>query len=290
LRPRARPWVPVETAAAAFGQGVSVTNVQMAMALAAIANRGRLLQPILVKRVTDSAGTVLTDATPRLRRKVISPRVARLVTEMMTSVTEGEGTGVEAAIDGFRVAGKTATAQKTDPATGRYNDTHYVASFFGFVPASRPRIVVAVVIDEPMAGTTAGGAVAAPVFRRVAERTLRYLGVRPRGTKSVKLTKVAEYAKDGDPATNAYAVLQGAKGAPPPPVTDVADDTAPTQRGRTKVPDIIGLPVRAALRATVEAGLAPVVHGSGRLSRTDPPASTQVPKGSKLILVFESQI
>ena len=112
LRPRGRPWVPVETATAAFGQGVSVSNIQLTMATAAIANRGRLLEPILVKKVTDSTGVVLTEASPKLRRRVISQRVARLMREMLVSVTEGEGTGVEAAIPGFRVAGKTATAQK----------------------------------------------------------------------------------------------------------------------------------------------------------------------------------
>ncbi|MCA9625931.1 MAG: penicillin-binding protein 2, partial [Myxococcales bacterium] len=112
LRPRGRPWVPVETAAAAFGQGVSVSNIQLAMAMSAVANQGRLLEPILVKKITDSTGVVLTEASPKLRRRVVSPRVARLVTEMLSSVTEGEGTGVEAAVPGFRVAGKTATAQK----------------------------------------------------------------------------------------------------------------------------------------------------------------------------------
>lgn len=287
LRPRARPWVPVETAAAAFGQGVSVTNIQLAMAMGAVANRGRLLEPILIKKITDSTGLVLTEATPKLRRRVLGPRTARLVSEMLASVTEGEGTGVEAAIPGFRVAGKTATAQKIDRATGRYNDTHYVASFLGFVPVKRPRLVVSVVIDEPMAGTTAGGAVAAPVFRRIAERSLRYLGVRPHGTKSMKLTEVAKIAKAEDPAEGAYSVIDDAVGDAPMTVPNPGGEG--NGEGSVAVPDVAGLPMRRAVQTVLEAGLEPIIDGSGRVERTEPPLGSRVPKGSKLVIVFEPQ-
>jgi len=245
------------------------------MALAALANKGRLLEPIIVKKITDSTGIVLHEASPKVRRRVVSPRIARLLAEMMVSVTEGEGTGVEAAIPGFRVAGKTATAQKSDPATGRYNDTHYVASFMGFVPADRPRLAVSVVIDEPMAGTTSGGAVAGPVFRRVVEMSLRYLGVRPRGTRTMNLAKLAKKPKK----------LKGTKGAArgttPVPTADY------TGRGGVRVPKLRGQAVRSAVQALVEAGLVPVVRGSGRLARTEPPIGTRVVRGSKVTLVFE---
>ncbi len=286
LRPRARPWVPVETASAAFGQGVSVTNVQLTMALAAMANRGRLLEPILIRRVTDSSGATLMASAPKVRRRVVSARVARLVGEMMTSVTEGEGTGVEAAVPGFRVAGKTATAQKIDPATGRYKDGSYVASFIGFVPAQRPRLVVSVVIDEPSAGTHAGGVVAGPVFRRVAEMALRYLGVRPKGTKSMKLADVAEHAKGEDPAEVAYQVIKGVE--PTPAARDKKVQARAIKRGgKVRIPDIAGYPVRAAVKTVFSLGLMPNVEGSGSLARTDPPFGTMVPSGSTLTLVFE---
>ncbi|MBW2527940.1 MAG: PASTA domain-containing protein [Deltaproteobacteria bacterium] len=291
LRPRARPWVPVETAAAAFGQGISVTNVQLAMALAAVANKGRLLEPILVSKVTDSTGVVLTEATPRVRRRVISSRVARLIAEMMTSVTEGEGTGVEAAIDGFRVAGKTATAQKIDPDTGRYKDGSYVAAFIGFVPAKQPRLVVSVVIDEPMGGVYSGGEVAAPVFRRVSEMALRYLGVRPRGTRAVKLAEVSEYAKGDDPATTAYAVIKEASGGDEEATAEPAPAAQPPAQGQkgVRVPDLGGMPVRAAVQRALELGFAPRVIGTGRLARVEPEAGTLVAKGAELTLVFEPQ-
>lgn len=285
LRPRSRSWVPVETAAAAFGQGVSVTNLQMAMAAAALANQGRLLEPLLISKVTDASGLVLSEATPQVRRQVVSPRVARMMAEMLSSVTEGEGTGVEAAIPGFRVAGKTATAQKIDPATGRYNDINYVTSFVGFVPADRPRIVVSVVIDEPSAGANSGGSVAAPVFRRVAELTLQYLGVRPDGTRAVKLTDVAEYAKVDDPAKAAHAVFDAKRAEREP--NEAKPEAELRGRESVKVPSVEGFPVRSAMQTVFEKGLVPVIEGTGRLVRTEPAIGTRVAKGSKLVLVFE---
>lgn len=150
LRPRSRPWVQVETASAAFGQGIGVTNMQMAMAAAALANGGELMEPLLVRKVTTSSGEIVRDVAPHVRRRVVSKEVARAVSEMLVAVTEGEGTGTEAAIDGYRVAGKTATAQKSDPKTGRYSIDKYIGSFVGFVPAEKPVVAIAVTLDEPM--------------------------------------------------------------------------------------------------------------------------------------------
>jgi cell division protein FtsI (penicillin-binding protein 3) len=167
LRPRGRPWVQVETASASFGQGISITNVQLAMATAAIANGGELMEARLIRRVTTADGELVRDSSPRIRRRVVSERVAKQLAEMLIAVTEDGGTGGEAAIDGYRVAGKTATAQKTDPNNGRYSRDNYVASFSGFVPAHTPEVAIAVTIDVPRVDH-AGGSVAAPVFRRVA--------------------------------------------------------------------------------------------------------------------------
>ncbi|MDI1481520.1 penicillin-binding protein [Polyangium sp. y55x31] len=287
LRPRGRPWVSVETAAASFGQGISVTTLQLTMAMAAIANGGKLLEPVLIKRVTDGGGTMLSETQPRVRREAVSPTVAKLMSEMLVAVTEGEGTGVEAAIPGFRVAGKTGTAQKIDPATGRYTDTHYVASFAGFVPADKPRLVIAVVLDEPLGGTYGGGSVAAPVFRRIGEMALRYLGVTPRGSVPMKLSEVSDRAKVGDPATSTYQVLTEARAAVAPITAGVVTPSAPMKSGETRVPDLTGQPVREAIRAATAAGLTPTAFGTGRLSRVEPPAGTVLPKGSAVKLFFE---
>lgn len=286
LRPRGRPWVQVETAAAAFGQGISVTTLQLAMATAAIANGGRLLEPVLVKRLTDGTGVTLTEASPRVRRDTVPSSVAKMMSEMLVAVTEGEGTGVEAAIPGFRVAGKTATAQKIDPATGKYTDTHYVASFVGFVPAERPRLAIAVVLDEPMGGTYAGGSVAGPVFRRVGEMALRYLGVTPRGSVPMKLSEVTEQS-GGDLAANTYQVLGEARAAAAPISSAVVTPSAPLKTGEVRLPDLTGLPAREAVRSAAALGLSPSVEGTGRLARQEPPAGSVLAKGSIVKLIFE---
>jgi cell division protein FtsI (penicillin-binding protein 3) len=286
LRPRGRPWVQVETAVAAYGQGLSATTLQMAMAIAAIANNGRLLEPVMVKRVNDGTGVTLSEAAPRVRRDAVPASVAQMVSEMMVSVTEGEGTGIEAAIPGFRVAGKTGTAQKIDPATGKYTDAHYVASFIGFVPVEKPRLAMAVVLDEPMGGTHAGGWIAAPVFRRVGEMALRYLGVTPRGSVPVKLSALSDKAKEGDLAESTYQVLGEARAAETPTV-GVVTPSAPMRPGEARVPDFSGWPTREAVKTAVGLGLTPSVEGTGRLSRQDPPAGTVLPKGSTVKLYFE---
>lgn len=286
LRPRGRPWVQVETAIAGYGQGISVTTLQLAMGVAAVANGGRLLEPSLVKRVDDGTGVTLSEAAPRVRRDAVPAPTAQLISSMLVSVTEGEGTGVEAAIPGFRVAGKTGTAQKIDPTTGKYTDAHYVASFVGFVPAEKPRLAIAVVLDEPIGGAHAGGSVAAPVFRRVGEMALRYLGVTPRGSVPMKLSDLSAKARAGDPAESTYEVMGEAREARAK-APGVVTPSAPMLRGETKVPDLSGFPAREAIKAAVGLGLAPSVEGTGRLSRQDPPAGTVLPKGSTVKLFFE---
>lgn len=287
LRPRARPWVQVETAVAAYGQGIGVSTLQLAMGMAAVANNGRLLEPVLVKRVSDGTGVTLSDATTHVRRDAVPPQVAQLMSEMLVAVTEGEGTGVEAAIPGFKVAGKTGTAQKIDPATGRYTDTHYVSSFTGFVPAEKPRLVIAVVLDDAIGGAHGGGSVAGPVFRRVGEMALRYLGVTPRGTVPMKLSELAQRARTGDVAASTYRVLAEGKPLDPAAPTPAMPGAAPARAGEARVPDFAGWPQREAVKTVVGLGLVPTVEGTGRLSRQQPPAGTVLPKGSTIKLVFE---
>jgi cell division protein FtsI (penicillin-binding protein 3) len=282
LRPRGRPWVQVETAAAAFGQGIGVTNLQMAMAAAALANGGELMEPIIVRKVTTATGEVVRESAPRVRRRVVSRRVTNAVTEMMIAVTEGEGTGVEAAIDGYEVAGKTATAQKTDPATGRYSLDRYIASFVGYVPAKKPVVAIAVMVDEPMV-EHAGGAVAAPIFRRVAQAALKYRGLTPQSTERVD---VATLSQKPDPATAAYAMLRAAAGKKPP-VQEGSPVKAKVGAGQVRVPDMTGWPLREAVRQLLELGVKPRVSGTGLLARQEPGPGGVVDKGATVLLVFE---
>jgi cell division protein FtsI (penicillin-binding protein 3) len=153
-----------------IGQGIAVTPIQMAAAYGAIANGGVWLQPHLVDRVEGSERVA-----PRERR-VLSEETARQLTRMLRGVVE-EGSGTYARVPGYRVAGKTGTAAKPDP-NGGYSDTRYVASFVGFAPASRPRLVVLVTVDEPR-GAIWGGTVAAPPFAEIAHFSLQYLEIPP---------------------------------------------------------------------------------------------------------------
>ncbi|MCU0693174.1 MAG: transpeptidase family protein [Polyangiaceae bacterium] len=283
LRPRNRPWVQVETAAASFGQGISVTTLQLAMAMGAIANRGRLMEPMLVRRVTDGMGNVVRETPSRVVREAVSPNVARVVSEMLVAVTEGEGTGIEAAVPGFKTAGKTATAQKTDPATGKYSVDLYTASFIGFVPADRPRIAIAVVLDEPMI-THAGGAVAAPVFRRVAQAALRYMGVSTGQEESVPLSEVGDAI---DPAQSAYAAVGSSQPLPPPPIDPVVAAPQVADKGAKAVVDVTGMAAASALRLLMEQGLVPRISGSGRVIRQDPNPGSMVPPTTVIQLFLE---
>ncbi|MBI2893032.1 MAG: PASTA domain-containing protein [Deltaproteobacteria bacterium] len=173
-----RRWRDADTASAAFGQGISMSSFQLTMAVAAVANGGKLMRPLLVKRILDSRGETAEELLPRVRRRVIPETTARLIADMLTAVTEDGGTGIEGGLDDYLVAGKTGTAQKADFEHGGYSEDRWLASFVGFVPADRPRLAMTVVIDEPIVSHY-GGIVAAPVFRRIADRSLRYLGVVP---------------------------------------------------------------------------------------------------------------
>jgi cell division protein FtsI/penicillin-binding protein 2 len=153
-----------------IGQGIAVTPIQMAAAYATIANHGLWIRPHLIERIGErkiGAGK---------KQRVVSRRTAGLLTQMMRDVVE-LGSGTNARVPGFTVAGKTGTAAKPDP-QGGYSDTRYVASFVGFAPAKSPRLVILVAVDEPQ-GTIWGGEVAAPAFAKIAEFALQYLEVPP---------------------------------------------------------------------------------------------------------------
>jgi cell division protein FtsI/penicillin-binding protein 2 len=161
-----------------IGQGIAVTPIQMAAAYGALANHGVWIEPHLVDHVRGKKPAKLK------RRRIVSAAVAQQLSGMLQGVVSAEGTGTEAAVPGYLVAGKTGTAAKPDPAGG-YSDTKYVASFVGIVPASSPRLVVLVSIDEPH-GQIFGGLVAAPAFRDIARFALQYLDVPPDDPASLR--------------------------------------------------------------------------------------------------------
>jgi cell division protein FtsI (penicillin-binding protein 3) len=170
-----KDWGRRSVASISIGQEIGVTPLQMVSAVAAIANDGMLMKPYVVSEIRDADNHILRQVPPQAKRRVISRETARSVTKILEGVVT-DGTGTHAAIPGFRVAGKTGTAQKIDPRTGAYSASRFVASFAGYAPAGNPQLAMIVVIDEPL-GDTQGGAVAAPVFSRVGEQVLSYLGV-----------------------------------------------------------------------------------------------------------------
>jgi cell division protein FtsI (penicillin-binding protein 3) len=183
-----RDWGRRSLASISMGQEVGVTPLQMLSAVSAIANDGVFMKPFIVSEVRDHKGQIVKEVLPQVKRRVVSPTTARTLATMMEGVVTS-GTGTKAAIPGFRVAGKTGTAQKVDPRTGAYSNALSVGSFVGFVPADAPRVAMIIVIDEPQ-GEAWGGVVAAPVFRRVGEQVLTYLGV-PRDDQ-VKIAMAAK--------------------------------------------------------------------------------------------------
>ncbi len=169
-----------DVARASFGQGpVSVTPIQQVAAVAAVANGGKLLKPHIVKEIDDPAADKKTETQKEQVRQVITAETSKLTSGFLEQVVSDSkiGTGRNAAIAGYRVAGKTGTAQKI--VNGTYSKDKYVVSFIGYAPVSNPRFVVYVIVDSPSVPDPGGGKIAAPVFKKIVTQSLRYMGVKP---------------------------------------------------------------------------------------------------------------
>lgn len=173
--PKPDTWPQIQLANIGFGQGIAVTPLQMACVYSTIANGGTYVAPRIIREVRNSDGTVYEAFAPPKGRRVISTEAARQLTRMMVGCVE-EGTGKNAGIEGWAVAGKTGSAQIPNPNGGGYLSGSFVASFMGFAPANKPKLVIAVVVNRPQ-GSHYGATVAAPVFREIAEKGLLYYRV-----------------------------------------------------------------------------------------------------------------
>jgi len=249
-------WYGIDLATIAFGQGVTVSAVQLTAAISAIANGGNLMKPYVVERVMDDSGNELQRFEPQLVRRVVSPNTAVQVTRMMEGVTTNGGTGLNAAVAGFRVAGKTGTAQKVDPVTRRYGAKR-TASFVGFVPADKPRLTILVVVDEPKTSQY-GGIVAAPVFREIAFNSLAYLKVVPAGS-------VARKAAEPESAQAKAIQTQSDEAA-----TEGEDQETPAA-GEVVMPDFRGMSMRRVLQVMEKRNINIRLMGSGRAMEQNPP-------------------
>jgi len=171
-----KEWRKVSIAQIPMGQGVSVSRLQMMMAMCAIANGGSLMRPMLVDRLEDNDHNVVAKYTPQRVRQVISETAAKQMVTALKTVVSPEGTAPKAALEHYTVAGKTGTAQKAGP--GGYAPDKYFSSFIGFSPADNPELCIAISLDEPKGGHY-GGQTAAPIFHDIAERAANYLNIRP---------------------------------------------------------------------------------------------------------------
>jgi len=254
LRPVSR-WYGSDLATISFGQGVSTTALQLVGAMSAVANGGLLMKPYLVERVTDNSGQELQRFEPQTVRRVLSTETAAAITQMLEGVTRKGGTGTSASIEGFRVAGKTGTAQKVDPVSKGYSATKRTASFIGFVPADKPLLTILVVIDEPTTSPY-GGVVAAPAFREIAFNTLCYL-------KAAGVGKACDLPQQQATAPH----------VPSPPVSEAAGGEGGSidiAGAGTAMPDFRGMSMRRVLQVMEKRELNLQLRGSGYVTEQHP--------------------
>jgi cell division protein FtsI (penicillin-binding protein 3) len=251
-------WTQVSPASISIGQEIGVTPLQITRAVAAVATGGLMVEPRIVQRVIDDEGKTVYEPPRHAPKRVMSEKTAAVLNEILKAVVK-RGTGDRAALAEHVVAGKTGTAQKAG--RGGYSADRHVGSFAGYAPADQPRLAILVVIDEPH-GEYYGGAVAAPVFREVAEATLRYLGVAPSipsRTIGIDRPLLAAFSQSHAPAGPA-----------------------------TAVPDLRGLDARAAIARAVASGLTVRAIGSGVVTSQDPQPGGALPSHRRLTLTFSN--
>ncbi len=260
----AERWGPVTTASITFGQEVSVTPLQMVAAANVIATSGYLMRPRLVLGFSGSDGALMPALSPEPIRRVIGEATARRMTDILVEVVE-KGTGKSAALAGYRVAGKTGTAQKAVP--GGYSKTDFIASFVGFGPAYRPEVTALVILDSPEGDHS--GSRAAAVFARIVERSLLHLGVPRDEEEVVRFAKVWPQTEPILPS-GAAAVRDAAWPAEASP----------------GAPEVLGLSARDALARFVASGLVPEIAGKGFVVEQSPAAGQWLEPGIEAQLVL----
>ena len=257
---RSEKWTQVSPASIAIGQEIGVTPLQIVRAVGAVATGGMMMEPRIVQRIVDDQGATVYEPSKHAARRVMSEKTAAVLNEILKNVVS-RGTGTLAALPEHVVAGKTGTAQKAT--RGGYSADRYVGSFAGYVPADQPRLVILAVIDEPRPEYY-GGTVAAPVFREVAEATLRYLGVPP----SIPSRTIGV----GRPLLAAFSQPRNAGGA------------------AAGVPDLRGLDARAAIARAVASGLTVRAIGSGVVTSQDPQPGGALPVSRRVTLKLSQEV
>src|SRR5258707_769881 len=294
---RLENWSAVSIGSISMGQEVGVTPIQLISAVSAIANGGMLYKPHVITELRRGEQVLPAEGplTPAEPRRVIRPETAATLRRLMEGVVLN-GTGKPAHLDGWTSAGKTGSAQKIDPATGRYSATQLIASFTGFAPINNPAVTILVSLDSPV-GEHEGGQVAAPVFKRIAEQVLPYLDVPrdvPIGPRLVqaayKNRHVSDTATLADFTPVDFAALPDA-----PPAHENNTSAAPAaasvtvaldEGGDIAVPDFRGKTMRDVTEECLRLGLEPVLVGSGLAVEEAPQDGATVRRGAKVTVRF----
>ncbi len=263
-------WRDVDFATISFGQGISVTAIQLVTAMSAIANDGVLMKPHVVRCMVDKKGRVVKEFKPEEVRRVLSPETSRRITSILTDVVEGEGgTGGNARIANLSVAGKTGTSQKFDFDMGRYSAKKVEASFMGFFPAEDPQMVILVMLDEPKTCRW-GGASAAPVFKKVSEQILRC------SNKNVGLMEVATNGNNEN-----VDIIQAST------TETIYHDT---EVDESVIPDFRGMSIREVLRISQNRGIDVKIAGSGWAVGQKPAPGVRIEENQPCYVLFDSDV
>lgn len=282
-----REWSGESIAAIATGQEVGVTAVQIISAISAIANGGILYRPRIVKEVRGATGPVRLHPSDAPHR-VTDEQTAAEVREMMEGVMM-EGTGKSIQLDGYTSGGKTGTAQKIDPATGRYSRTDYIASFVGFAPVNDAAVTVLVSIDSPV-GQHFGDEVAGPVFKRIMQQVLAYLDV-PHDVPTPSEMETARSSHSKMPArrpaqTNGSDMRFEAAIATGKAILGSAPTAEFGDAGAVIVPNLAGQTLRGVMQSCSRIGLVPSIIGDGVALKQFPDAGSQATRGSRVTVLL----
>lgn len=276
--------VDSDIATMSIGQSIAVTPLQLLTAFCAIANDGILLKPHIIKMIKNANGTTYSETHPEEVRRTIDSATDKTLVGLLEQVV-ATGGGRKASVRGYRIAGKTGTAQKVDEDGWGYTEGKYIASFCGFGPVENPQIALLVMIDEPYGGSFYGGQIAAPVASRIFSQVFRYLRIEPSdaplGVDSDELD-----AEIGEGDASIHGVQSQDEPKPAEPETEpepAADDVAPES---ARVPNFYGKSIREASRLASEAGISFTAEGSGFAFSQSIGAGEIVDKGTQVKVQF----
>ena len=254
-----------DIATMSIGQSIAVTPLQLVTAMSAVANDGVLLKPHIVKEIRNADGSLYLENQRTEVRRVIESSTDKTLMGLLEQVV-ATGGGHKAAVKGYRIAGKTGTAQKIREDGAGYMDGRYIASFCGFAPVEDPRVTVLVIIDDPTLGSYYGGQIAAPVAGRIFAQLMRYLHIEPTSETMLEVEAVAQTQERPRPRK----VYQGE-----------------VPNGKVVMPDFIGLSLREAARKAADSGLKFNGEGSGAATHQSIEPNTLVDAGTEITVYFQ---